>query len=181
MKEKLLFSFCFTLAAVALVSGQARTVTNQDLEKYRDQRVKAEADLRENYARLGFASPEERARRNAESAKASAELSARLLAERLDRERKEAERAAAVTAVQYLVPVPVVQPQSPQWFGYYFLNGRRYRRIYDARPTQSGYYAGGQFWPTGITRPQTGYFAGGQFWPTGSATRPQPLFVRPRR
>ena len=168
MKEKLLFSFCFTLAAVALVSGQARTVTNQDLEKYRDQRVKAEADLRDNYARLGFASPEERARRNAESAKASAELSARLRAERLERERLERERfelerrSRSENTIVFTTASPGIA--SDYWPQYYWVGGRRY-----------------WYQPRYVNVPrQQGYFAGGQFWPTGPATRPQPLFVKPR-
>ncbi len=170
MKEKLLFSFCFTLAAVALVSGQARTVTNQDLEKYRDQRVKAEADLRDNYARLGFASPEERARRNAESAKAAEELSVRLRTERLERERMEREREELErrSRVEKTIINSTAGSQfanDTYWPQYYWVGGRRY-----------------WYKPRYVNVPrQQGYFAGGQFWPTGPATRPQPLFVRPRR
>ncbi len=169
MEKKLIFSFCFMIAAAVYVSAQARTVTNQDLEKYRDKRVKAEADLRENYARLGFASPEEMARRNAESAKASAELSARLRAERLERERLEQERyvlerrSRAENTIVYTTANPGIA--SDYWPQYYWVGGRRYRY-------QSRYVA--------VPR-QAGYYAGGQFWPTGPATRPQPLFVRPRR
>ncbi len=91
MKKRIVFLICFSLAAVGLAAAQGRTVTNADLEKYAQERIKAERNLRENYAKLGFASPEERARRNAADAKEREELSARLRQERLERERAAAE------------------------------------------------------------------------------------------
>ena len=91
MKMRIVFLICFSLAAVILTPAQGRTVTNADLEKYAQERIKAERNLRENYARLGFSSPEERERRNAADAKERAELAARLRQERLERERTAAE------------------------------------------------------------------------------------------
>ncbi len=46
----------------------------------------------------------------------------------------------------------------------------------------SGYYYSPYVnrYPRPRTQGQPGYFAGGQFWPTGPATRPRPLFIRPR-
>lgn len=41
------------------VHAQTRTITNEDLKPFRDARLAAEKDLRDNYERLGFASPEE--------------------------------------------------------------------------------------------------------------------------
>ncbi|QQS41294.1 MAG: hypothetical protein IPM63_18350 [Acidobacteriota bacterium] len=64
----------FLLCLAAAVSGQTKTVTNADLEKYREKRVAAEKDLRENYEELGFASPEERAQRIEEYRRQKAEL-----------------------------------------------------------------------------------------------------------
>ena len=94
MKMRIVFLICFGLTAVVLTAAQGRRVTNADLAKYEQARVKAEKDLRENYVKLGFPSPEERARRNAADAKERAELSARLRQERLERERAAAEVAA---------------------------------------------------------------------------------------
>ncbi len=91
MKMRICFLICFILGSVVAAASQTKTVTNFDLEKYAAERVKAEKNLRENYARLGFASPEEMARRNAADAKEREELSARLRQERLERERAAAE------------------------------------------------------------------------------------------
>lgn len=44
---------------VLTVNAQTPTVTNADLEKYREKRLAAERELRENYEELGFPSPEE--------------------------------------------------------------------------------------------------------------------------
>lgn len=145
---------------IAGVAGhaQAPTITNGDLEKYRSQRIKAEIDLRENYERLGFPSPEERARRDAESAKASVELSAKLRAERLERERLETARVANSQPA----PIQIVQTgggQDVYWHNGYWRVPRYSRRVHG----------------------QTGYFAGGAFWPTGNRTRPRPLFVQVRK
>lgn len=154
----LLTSILAVLIAGVAGYAQAPTITNGDLEKYRSQRIKAETDLRENYERLGFPSPEERARRDAESAKAAGELAAKLRTERLERERIEAARRAQSQPA----PIQIVQTGGGQEF--YWHNGYwrvpRYRRRVHA---------------------QTGYFAGGAFWPTGNRTRPRPLFVQVRK
>lgn len=152
--RKLLFGV-FALFAV-VVNVDAQTVTNADLEKYRFERLKAEAELRENYTQLGFPSPEERARRDAESVKAAAELSAKLRAERLERERIEAARA------QQPAQIEIVKGNAGQdlyWYTGYWRVPRWPRRQYV----------------------QPGYFAGGSFWPTGNRTRPRPLFVQVRK
>lgn len=163
MTQKLLFVLCFMTAMVAICSAQAQTVTNSDLEKYRQDRIKAENDLRVNYARLGFPSPEEMARRNAQSAKEAEELSARLQKEELTRERLEIERTAAERrAGQYYYVEPQQMQFLPSYYDagytYYWWNGRRIRTPRSNFPYQ-----------------QQGYFAGGQFWPTGPRTSPQPL------
>lgn len=163
MRTRCLF-LVFVVAACALsVFTQGRTVTNADLEVYRQARLKAEADLRDNYIRLGFRSPEERARRDAESARQLEQVSARLRAERLEMDRLEAEREAArLAASQRAVTIETVEPLETG--GYFWFQGRRYRRPLPARSSV-----------------QSGYFAGGQFWPTGPTTRPRPMIVRPRR
>lgn len=166
MTQKLFFAFCFMIATVVICPAQSRSVTNADLEKYRQDRIKAETDLRVNYARLGFASPEERARRDAQSAKEREELAARLQKEELERERFDAERAAAENRAMmfYRTPQPQFAPSGYDFgYTYYWFGGRRFRvpRFNSAQP---------------------GYFAGGMFIPTGPSSRPQPLIrVNPRR
>lgn len=108
-KAVLWASGVLVLAVVPAISQKqtARTVTNMDLEKYRQQRLKAERDYTENYARMGFPSPEELQKQIEKSRKERDELSARLMAERLRQEQIQAELAEAARAAQervYVVP-----------------------------------------------------------------------------
>lgn len=164
MRKKLLFCFCITLLTVAAVSAQGRQtgrqITNFDLEKYRDARLAAEKDLRENYAKLGFPSPEELERRREKSRLETEALAAKLRTDRIEQERIEAQREAASRVTVYNRDIV----RQNDWYlssGYYY------------SPYVNRY-------PRPRTQEQTGYFAGGQFWPTGPATKPRPLFVRPR-
>ena len=93
MSVKILFLLCLSILAVAPTFAQTKAVTNEDLEKFRQKRLRAEKDYRENYAKMGFPSPEELERQNEKSRVEREELSARLTAERLQREKAEAERA----------------------------------------------------------------------------------------
>jgi hypothetical protein len=96
MKRRLLFILCFTLGVANLAFGQNRTVTNADLEKFRQKRTAAERDYRENYAKKGFPSPEELERQIEEDRVRNLELSERLRAERLEGEGDFKERAYAL-------------------------------------------------------------------------------------
>ena len=166
MKIRILVLVFFIISAAAAAFAQGKTVTNADLSKYKQERVRAEAELRNNYAKLGFASPEERARRDAESTKETLELSARLRNERLERERIDAQNAAnaqyEAALLRELQPQRTVEYSAPSCFGGYYNGWWRPRPI-----GRIGYQ-------------QPGYFAGGQFWPTGPATKPRPLFKVPR-
>ena len=156
---KILYFVCFVFVLTFTAVGQTKTVTNLDLEKYKDQRVKATADYRENYKRLGMPSPEELARRNEQDRKDLAELSVKLRAERLAKERLAAERARTE---QYIAPTYYVVEDSrrfhsnPYVYSTFYSGGRYYRRPIRQSYTQPGYFAGGNFWPTpGTTsRPQ---------------------------
>ena len=166
MKIRVLFLVFIIITATGAVFAQSKTVTNADLSKYKQERVKAEAELRNNYAKLGFPSPEERAQRDAQSVKDTVELSARLRNERLERERIDAQNAANAeynaALLRALRQQNTVEYSAPSYFGGYYYGGRR------PRPFQQFGYQ------------QPGYFAGGQFWPTGPATKPRPLW-RPMR
>lgn len=91
MKSKVLLILGVILVAVSVVSAQKarKTITNFDLEKYRIQREKAEADYRENYAKRGMPSPEELQRREQENALQRENLSRRLAAERQQNEQNQ--------------------------------------------------------------------------------------------
>ena len=166
MKIRCLFLVFIVLAAVMAAVAQ-RTVTNSDLERYRQTRVQAEKDLRENYARLGFPSPDAITRRNQESRKELLKLSARLSAERLEQERLDAQVQQAMwladAARQQYAGGQVAYYDSGAFFPGYYLGGGR---LFGSRPRYQ----------------QPGYFAGGQFWATGPRTPPRPMIrVEPRR
>ncbi len=175
MKKRIgVLSLVLLVTAIGAL-GQARAVTNADLEHYRQQRLDAERDFRENYARLGFPSPEELEKRNERSRVESLEISLKLRTERLEQERLEAARqAAAAQAALYSSFYqnsirPAEYEEGNFWtYGLYgFPYGRRTR--WHAAVT-----ARHQFQPSG-------YAAGGQFWQIGPRTAPQPLIrVGPR-
>ncbi len=164
MKMRSLFLvFIFSAAAIS-AAAQSRVVTNEDLAKYREARVKAETDLRENYAKLGFPSPEELERRRQQSAQETAEYAERIRAANLAIEQEDARRRSVRTV--YSPPVYLSNGDTGYGdFGYVYLNGRYYRQ---------------RVWPFRQGYTQSGYFAGGQFWPTGSATPPRPFRVTRR-
>lgn len=160
---KILFFVCMVFASSMTVLAQKGVVTNLDLEKYRAEREKAKTDYRENYARRGLPSPEELERRNDQDRKVLAETAARVRAERIERERINAEYEAAIRRAEVAESEPtVIVVNGVAMPTYYWNNGRRYR------------------YPQVRYNSQPGYFAGGQFWPTGPRTPPKPLFVRPR-
>lgn len=79
MKYLLISALIFV--ATSFVFAQTKTVTNGDLEKFKQKRLKAEKDYRENYEKLGFPSPEELERQSEQSKRELAELSRRIEAE----------------------------------------------------------------------------------------------------
>lgn len=159
MKQGSLFIFCLIFGMTGFVAAQTKTVTNATLEKYRQERLKAEREYRENHARLGLPSPEEIDRRRQQSFKETEELSAKLRDERLERERIEADRltrerlAASDYAYNQNVPAPRYY-EPPYFYSYFYPQRRRLRTPFT----------------------QQGYVGGGQFWPTGPRTRPRPMF-----
>ncbi len=159
MKQRLLFVFCLIVGANLAAFSQVKTVTNTDLERYRQDRLKAEAEYRENYKKLGFPSPEELDRRNARSANETIEMAARLRSERMTRERLDDAREVS----EQREPDLYVEKGSGIYEQLLYPSYFRYR------------------WP--LIRQgyvQQGYFAAGQFWPTGPRTKPRPLWVRPQ-
>lgn len=89
-----IFATVFLAACASFAAAQTKTVTNADLSKFADARIKAERDYRENYAKMGMPSPEELDRMNAAEAIEREELSRKLRAERLERERLNFQREA---------------------------------------------------------------------------------------
>lgn len=86
MKKRLLFILCLTFCLGSPAFGQIRTITNADLEKYRQKRLQEEREYLENYERLGLPSPAELERRREQSNRERSELAARLEREQIERE-----------------------------------------------------------------------------------------------
>ncbi|MBK8147228.1 MAG: hypothetical protein IPK58_03155 [Acidobacteria bacterium] len=84
------------LIAVIAAGAQTRTVTNSDLEKFRRERIKAEDEYRQNYARRGMPSPEELARIRELKQRELVEFSERLREQRLANEAEIIDRANLV-------------------------------------------------------------------------------------
>lgn len=160
MIRKMLFVFCITTLAAGAAAAQ-KTITNADLEGYRQARLKAEREYRENYERLGMPSPEELRRRNDQSLKETIEMAERLKQQRLEEERIEVERLRATQMA--VIPYPTYTESYQAAPGYYvspgiqYYNNRRYPRFRPfTRNVRRGYFAGGQFWPSGprtVARP----------------------------
>lgn len=164
LKRKMLFIlFSITLLSSGVVFAQtAKTITNADLEKYRQERLQAEKELRENYAELGFLSPEEQAEQDRLDAEERSELSQRLRQERLEREEiaLQAQIEANNAAQDQIVYVDGGTNYSqryyqPYFYGYpYLINGRfnhrRFKRFKRGNKwflQLRGTYRGGNFYP----------------------------------
>jgi hypothetical protein len=92
--------FIVILFGVSYAGAQTLEITNADLEKFRQKRLAAEKELRENYAKLGFPSPEEREKQAEKEARERKELVDKLRADRLERERIEVERLRATAEIE---------------------------------------------------------------------------------
>ena len=163
---KYLFAVCAAVLLATSAGAQTRSVTNADLSRYAQQRENAERDYRDNYARRGFPSPEELDRRRKEDAQTTHEYADRIRVQNAEVERAMAQQAAAMR--QMSPPVVVVNGQGGYYDPGYFWNGAYYGGGY--------YYGGGNRFGRGFRQySQPGYYAGGQFWPTGGATPSRPL------
>ncbi len=132
------------LTAVIAVSAQTRTVTNSDLEKFRQERERAEADYRANYAKRGMPSPEELAKINEQKRRERDQFSAELRARResaegdiVDRARLIRSQLASVNAqISYLLGLRGSSFGQPQTYWSYAYRNYGYQSpVYPARRT----------------------------------------------
>lgn len=168
MKKQILLFLGLIFSASLLTAAQTKTVTNADLEKYRQQRLAAEREYRENYRELGFPSPEELEKQIKQSRIEREALSEKLRAERLERERflqEQRQTEILLEQNQYLRSLAAgsgggtdvyVTPGYPA-YGYYgaypnYYRNRRYSRA------KFGLYIG----PPRFTRPRQ-FSVGGNF------------------
>lgn len=143
MKKRILLVLSLIFSVAALTSAQTKTVTNADLESFRQKRLAAEKDYRENYAKLGFPSPQELEKQLAEDQRRLEELSEKLRAERLERERTgalEAQNDFLARQSAYLQNQDYNYPAERrnyyynlQPFGFYNYSFPKYRPRYNRR------------------------------------------------
>ena len=153
MEKQMLLLSVVLLIMAGTVSAQTtkRTITNADLEKFRQSRLSAEKDLRENYAKLGFPSPEEMERRQEQASIERAKLSDELRQGRLEREQIQFQqdymrsRQYSSGSVVYLPESNTLVQYAPYYSGAFYNRYRGYRRL-----PQNGTYlpGGGYFGPT---------------------------------
>lgn len=98
MKKRLLFilCLCFISASPAVAQTKTKTVTNADLEKFRQKRLQNERDYRENYEKLNFPSPDDLARQREQRRLENEETIIRRKEERQENENDFAARASAL-------------------------------------------------------------------------------------
>ena len=160
--------FVIIVAAVGVCGVAAqRTVTNADLDKYRIQREAAERDYRENYAKMGFPSPEELQRQLEQSRLENERLMERWSQERIELERAEAMRQQAQPSTT-VVTIPA--PESNESYQY---GGNGYFGYGQYNPWWNGNF-GNRYWRRGYRGPLPtgGYVSGGILWP-GSVIGPR--------
>lgn len=131
-------------SAVFVAEGQRapRTVTNAELAKFRDRRVAAEQEYRDNYQRLGMPSPEDLDAMRDRDMADRLELAQQLRQARLDRERLELDRERLqhdADRLAFETRIANQQAAYPEFGGYGgyggFYGGYGY----------PGYYGGGSF------------------------------------
>ncbi len=185
MKLNIAIAFGCLLAFVGTGLSQTRTVTNVDLAKYRDKRLAAEKDLRENYAKLGFPSPEELAKQYEQDEKERLALFQKLQTARLEREKLEIERqrvAAEFAKAERRVIVIEGQDDEGYYFGYSSIAVGRQRIPWRSRfpfrgnlRGNNGYRVGG-----GSVIYDSGYSSSTRIGGAPVRQRPVSRWLRPR-
>lgn len=152
MTGRSLFLMSIFIFGTGGLIAQTPTVTNQDLAKYRDDRLKAEKELRENYTTLGFPSPEELAKRDEQARQKQADVLRELRSRPVEDPTGQTFTVDGRTTQVFVYErgTPYIYQTLPN---FYYRTGRRDRYIPRQRYVQPGYFAGGQFWPTGPRTP----------------------------
>lgn len=188
MRNKILLILGLIFLASSIVAAQKarKTITNFDLEKYRVQREKAEADYLENYEKRGMPSPEELQKREEVNSIKREELSRRLAVERQQAEQTKlqmqiAEQNARINypnnSANQLSGTQIFSGSYPIYGSSMILNNDYYNRSRWHRP---GYPYRGNY-PQIVPNQPTVVVGGGMIYtvPRSSST-PQPIIVRPR-
>jgi|SRR5215218_2400350 len=145
-----------------------RTVTNTDLDRFKQKRLAGEKEYQEHYAELGFPSPDELDRQIEQSRVVHEELSAKLRQERLERERLDLDRAKAEAEIAAAYAAAQPETYNSGYSPYYGYGGYGYGGY-----GYGSYYSGfdGRFG----NRP----FFGGRFNRFGDRRTLQPFYSVP--
>lgn len=162
MKKRLLFILCSIFVAANFAAAQNKTVTNSDLEKFRQKRLEAARDYRENYEKLGFPSPEELERQIEQDKKERSELAGQLRRESIERAKTAKEEAFLQAQIEILRSQSAVQnyPNGQNGNGFYstgYLGSQPFYG-YQNYNYSSGYYYNNRF------RRHRGFGYGGSFY-----------------
>lgn len=150
MKKRWLFILLLSLFTANLTLAQTKTVTNADLEKFKQKRVQEETKYRKNYKRLGLSSPEEIEKQNEQRRREFEQLSDQLKAQRQQTKNSILERAdilnseiASIDAqINYLrgqignsssSSQTVIYPNGYQSYGYVPYGNRSFRSTFRQR------------------------------------------------
>lgn len=135
--------FLLVLISVFAAGAQTRTVTNSDLEKFRQEREKAEADYRANYAKRGMPSPEELAKINEQKRRDRDQFAAELRSRRESAESEIVYRARLIRSqlasvnsqIGYLLGIRGSSFSQPRTYWSYVYQNYGYQRrpVYSAR------------------------------------------------
>ena len=153
-KAALIFGLILSLTAIGI--GQVRTVTNSTLQKFQEKRLAAERDYRDNYARMGFPSPEELDRQRDTDMAARIELAEQLRQARLEKERLELERRNLDLEANALNNETLEIADGGSYPGYYiggfggFSSGGRFARNRHFRGARFGSGGGYRATPVGV-------------------------------
>ena len=150
--KKIAVVFCVLFSFSTATSAQTsrRTVTNFDLDKYRDQRVAAEREYRDTFAQRGMLSPEEIKAASDQRVQQTLDLALEIRQQNLEEQRISLEaRAQQLELDEMRYPqqsMPNYYPYDSSIWGYGVygdFGGGRFRRLNFRRSDNRGYYVGG--------------------------------------
>ena len=161
--KKIAVVFCALFSLAMAASAQTtRTVTNFDLEKYRDQRVAAEREYRETYAKRGMPSPDELKAASDARIQQTLDLAERMRADQFEQQRLALQTQAQQIQIEELrsqQSAPVFYPSDNLIWSYGgftdFGRGRFRSRDLRNRNGRGYYIGGGNVWPAPLgSQPQ---------------------------
>jgi hypothetical protein len=185
VKEMKRAGWCLGLlmALVTVGVAQVPTVDNFTLEKYQKQRIAAQRDYQENYARMGFPSPEELDRQREADMSARLQLAdqlrqARLEEQRIDIQRRGLELQAASMEDARQQASEAAAYYGGQQPGYVEGYGSGYGGYYPNSYGAGGYYNNGRFGNGRLGRYRDPYGFNG-VWPVLGGYRATPVGAYP--